>query len=174
MRVLLAFRVFFVVLFNRPRAERIAAELEAAAAPKLPPPAQPAVRALPARSEAVTLLAALQREARFVDFIMESLDGLPNERIGAAARDVQRACRSVIERMFALEPVLRDEEQSLVEVPPGFDSGKYRLTGNVTGEPPYRGRLMHPGWKAARCDVPKWSGSDEAARVIAPAEVELS
>lgn len=174
MRILLAFRVFFVVLFSRPRAERIAAELEAAAAPKLPPPARPAERAAPARSEAVTLLAALQREARFVDFIMESLDGLPNERIGAAARDVQRACRSVIERMFALEPVLPDEEQSRVEVPPGFDSGKYRLTGNVTGEPPYRGRLMHPGWKAAKCDVPKWSGSDEAARVIAPAEVELS
>jgi hypothetical protein len=171
-RILLAFRVFFVVLFNRPPAERIAAGLEAPAAARLPrPAAQPAA---PARSEAVTLLAALQREARFVDFIMESLDGLPNERIGAAARDVQRACRSVIERMFALEPVLRDEEQSLVEVPPGFDSGKYRLTGNVTGEPPYRGRLMHPGWKAARCDVPKWSGSDEAASVIAPAEVELS
>lgn len=184
MRLLLAFRVFFIVLFGRHRAKQITAALEveaapspqAAAAPSKPagPPAERARPAKPARSEAVTLLAALQREARFVDFVMESLDGLPNDRIGAAARDVHRACRSVIERMFALEPVLHEEEQSLVEVPLGFDSGKYRLTGNVSGEPPYRGRLVHPGWKAARCDVPKWSGSDEAARVIAPAEVELS
>ncbi len=122
----------------------------------------------------MTLLAALQREARFLDFIKEPLDGYADAQVGAAARDVHRECGAVIERMFAVEALMTEEEQSQIEVPAGFDSGKYRLTGNVTGEPPFKGRLMHPGWLAAKCDVPKWSGSDGAAKVIAPAEVELA
>ena len=35
-------------------------------------------------------------------------------------------------------------------------------------------RLLFPGWRAKRCEVPEWTGSDEAALVVAPAEVELS
>jgi hypothetical protein len=89
------------------------------------------------------------------------------------ARDVHRDCGLVIERLFGLAPVLSQEEGSEVEVPSGFDSGRFRLTGHVAGEPPFRGRLAHHGWEATRCDVPAWSGKDTAARVIAPAEVEL-
>ena len=69
--------------------------------------------------------------------------------------------------------LMTEDEETDVEVPAGFDSGKYHLTGNVTGEPPFKGRLMHPGWQATKCEVPKWSGSDKAANVVAPAEVEL-
>ena len=75
--------------------------------------------------------------------------------------------------MFGVQPLMTEDEESEVEVPAGFDSGKYHLTGNVTGEPPFKGRLMHPGWQATKCEVPKWSGSDKAANVVAPAEVEL-
>ena len=60
-----------------------------------------------------------------------------------------------------------------MEVPAGFDAGRWRLTGNVTGEPPFRGRLVHPGWEATTCELPTWSGSAAAARIVAPAEVEL-
>jgi hypothetical protein len=175
-RIFLAFRVFFAVLFSKQAAERVAPALAGEETPRIEAskPQKPAPKPKkPARSEAVTLLAALQREARFLDFIQEPLEGYADAQIGAAARDVHRDCGAVIERMFAVEPVLSDEEQSEIEVPTGFDSGKYRLTGNVAGEPPFQGRLMHPGWQATKCDVPQWSGSDQSAKVIAPAEVEL-
>jgi len=143
-----------------------------APAPK-PVAAKPAAPKPPARSEAITLLAALQREARFVDFIQESLAGYSDAQIGAAARDVHRDCAAVLKRMFALRPAVTDEEGKEVEVPAGFDAGRWRLTGNVTGEPPFHGRLVHPGWEAAACELPTWSGSAAASRIVAPAEVEL-
>jgi hypothetical protein len=125
------------------------------------------------RSEAVTLLAALQREARFVDFLKEPLGGYSDAQIGAVARDIHRDCGAVVERLFGPIPVVSQPEGSQIEVPAGFDSGRFQLTGSVAGEPPFRGRLAHHGWEAARCDVPLWSGKEASVRVIAPAEVEL-
>jgi hypothetical protein len=141
-------------------------------APKAPA-AKPAAPKPPVRSEAITLLAALQREARFVDFIQESLAGYSDAQIGAAARDVHHDCAAVLQRMFALRPAVPEEEGKDVAIPAGFDAGRWRLTGNVTGEPPFRGRLVHPGWEATACELPTWSGSASAAKIVAPAEVEL-
>jgi hypothetical protein len=75
--------------------------------------------------------------------------------------------------MFALRPVLSEGEGANVEVPAGFDAARYRLVGNVSGSPPFRGQLAHHGWEAAKCDVPAWSGGKESALVVAPAEVEV-
>ena len=139
-----------------------------------PPPAvfAPAAKP-PARSEAITLLGALQREARFVDFIQESLAGYSDAQIGAVVRDVHRDSAAVLDRLFALKPAVPQEEGSEVDVPKGFDAGRLRLTGNVASEPPLSGRLVHPGWEAAKCELPTWTGSKDSARVIAPAEVEI-
>ena len=60
--------------------------------PAAPPAAEPA----PRRSDAITLLAALQREARFVDLVQEPLGEYSDDQIGAAARDVLRDCREVL------------------------------------------------------------------------------
>ena len=87
------------------------------------------------RSDAVTLLDALQREARFVDFVQEPLADYSDAQIGAVARDVHRDCGRVLERLFALRPIEQREDGAEMEVPAGFDAGRYRLTGNVTGEP---------------------------------------
>ncbi len=179
MRLILAIRVFFAALFSSDAAERIKAALDSSseptAQPKPPEPksARPEPPKKPAQSEAITLLAALQREARFVDLTQESLDDYSDEQVGAAARDVLRDCRNVLDRLFKLTPVLTEEEGADVEVPVGFDTGRFRLTGNVAGQPPFRGSLVHHGWEAAKCEIPQWAGSDQAARVVAPAEVEL-
>jgi hypothetical protein len=59
-----------------------------------------------------------------------------------------------------------------VEVPPGFDPSAIRLTGNVTGQPPFRGTLQHHGWRVKDYTLqPAPQGQDEF--VIQPAEVEL-
>ena len=181
MRLFLATRVFFKILSNSALAEvmqkhfggKAPAALpapEAPPTPKLPP--APAPKA-PLRSEAITLLATLQREARFLDFLMEPLAGYADAQVGAVARDVHRDCGAVVKRLFDPRPSVAQEEGGTLEVSAGFDAGRYRLTGNVAGQPPYRGRLVHPGWEAAKCELPTWTGTKDSARVIAPAEVEL-
>lgn len=185
-RIWIALRAFFVVLFNAEVARQTEEVLnrrklpapEAAQAPAKSEPPKPEPKKKPepkvVRSEALTLLAALQREARFVDFVKEPLAGYPDDQVAAAARDVHRQCGAVLERFFALAPLATAEEGSPLEVPAGYDAGRYRLTGNVTGQPPYRGRLVHPGWEATKCELPTWSGKEQSARVVAPIEVELS
>ena len=128
----------------------------------------------PVRSEAITLLATLQREARFIDFIKEPLDSYSDAQIGAAVRDVHRDCAKVLDRLFAIRALVDQEEGSAVEVAAGFDAGRYRLTGNVVGDPPFHGRLVHHGWEAAEVQLPAWSGTPASARVVAPVEVELA
>jgi hypothetical protein len=181
MRLLLAIRVFFKILTDSALAEvmqkhfggKAAAALpapEALPKPKMPPAPAPKT---PLRNEAITLLATLQREARFLDFLMEPLTGYADAQVGAVARDVHRDCGAVIKRLFDPQPAVPQEEGVAMEVSAGFDAGRYRLTGNVTGQPPYRGRLVHPGWEAAKFELPTWTGTKDSARVIAPAEVEL-
>ena len=89
------------------------------------------------RSEAVTLLSALQREARFVDIVKEPLDQYTDAQVGAAARDVLKDCGRVLERLFALRPLVEQPEGSELEAPAGYDAGRYRLVGKVQGEPPF-------------------------------------
>ena len=179
MRIWLAIRVFFLTLFDSQAASAIsqalasksavspAAEQPQAARVEKPKPSKPQ------RSEAVTLLATLQREARFVDLVMEPLDNHADAQVGAAARDVLRDCGKVLERLFAMKPVAEQEEQSSMEVAADFDSGRIRLVGNVQGDPPFQGKLVHHGWMATRCELPQWSGTDDSRTVVAPAEVEV-
>jgi len=179
-RIGLAFLAFFKVLFDGRVAERVGRVFDELALPS--PPEKPAEKPpVPkkeppksrGRSEALNLLAALQREARFVDFVKESLAEFSDAQIGAVARDVHRDCGKVLERMFAIAPLEKGAEGSPLEIPPGFEAARYRLTGNVTGQPPYRGVLCHHGWEATRVEVPEWTGSDAATSIVAPAEVEL-
>ncbi len=173
-RIILAFRVFFLVLFKKAIAEGVEQLLgKTKVAAGAAPPKQAQAPKAPLRSEAITLLATLQREARFVDFMQESLAGYSDAQIGAVARDVHRDSAAVVERLFALRPAVSLEEGAQVDVPAGFDAGRFRLTGNVAGEPPLAGRLVHPGWEASKCELPTWTGSKDSARVIAPAEVEI-
>ncbi|MEN6405498.1 MAG: DUF2760 domain-containing protein [Thermoguttaceae bacterium] len=147
-----------------------------ASAPEAAPVAKPSpavAKKSPTRNDAIALLATLQREARFVDFIQESLADYSDAQIGAAVRDVHRDCGAVLNRMFALQPATEGSEGDPIDVPAGFDPGRWRLTGNLSGRPPFHGRLVHPGWEATRCELPTWSGSQEAARVVAPVEVEI-
>jgi hypothetical protein len=179
MRLWLAIKVFFAIVFRADVAKQAARILIAESPaetgrPDRPEPAAERPAPRPSRSDAVTLLATLQREARFVDFIQESLDSYSDAQIGAAARDVQRDCGRALQRMFEIRPLLDQQEGARVGVPVGFDANRYRLTGNVTGEPPYEGSLAHHGWEATRCELPTWSGSDDAVMVLAAVEVELS
>jgi hypothetical protein len=124
------------------------------------------------RDGALALLALLQREGRLVDFLREPLDGFSDADIGAAARDVHRGCRKVLDQHLSLEPVMPGEEEAKVAVPKGFDPAEIRLIGEAKGEPPFRGTLRHHGWRVVDARLPILADGVDR-RVIAPAEVEL-
>ena len=178
-----AFRIFFRTLISRDVSQQVSALLDGQPLPKITtqepsgqPPARPAAAQppMPRRSEAVTLLASLQREARLVDLIQEDLSGYSDEQVGAAARNVLRDAAAALDRFFALQRVSSQTEGEKVNVPAGYDPGRYQLVGNVAGNPPYSGTLAHAGWEATTCSLPAWSGSKDAVLVIAPAEVEIN
>ena len=178
----LAFKTFFRVLSDDTIAEGVRGLMEgkslaapgpAPARAPVVPPTQVGGPAAPVRSEALTLLSVLQREARLVDFLKENIAPYSNEQVGAAVRDVHRDASASLERMFALQPVMGETEGSSVDVPTGSDASRIRLVGNVSGNPPFRGTLRHGGWEASKVQLPEWTGGDASARVVAPTEVEL-
>jgi hypothetical protein len=188
-RITVAFSSFFSLLF-RGRLPASAAlfippdmlspppEEKPALLPAVPAPAAPAA---PPRDQAggdgridgaLQLLGLLQREGRLVDFLRESLDQHPDAAIGAAVRDIHRGCKKVLDEHLRLEPVMPGQEEGPVVVPRGFDPAEVRLIGKASGEPPFRGILVHHGWRASGVKLPTVSeGFDR--RVLAPAEVRL-
>ncbi len=158
-----AFRAFFRALGD---ADAAAAIARAAAGPA-PVPLREADE-----DAALQLLALLQREGRFVDFLEEDIDTFADADVGAAARVVHQGCRKALREHVTLEPVRAEAEGAALTVPPGFDAAQLRLVGNVTGEAPFRGRLQHRGWRATAVRLPRLVPGHDV-RVVAPAEVEL-
>ena len=135
------------------------------AAPPPPPPK-------PTTEAAVQLLALFQREGRLVDFLREDIQPYEDSQIGAAVREIHKACRQVLAEHLTLEPVLNGQEGDEVTVPQGFDPSAIRVTGNVSGEPPFRGSLRHTGWRAAQVKLPTQPAGQDP-KIVAPAEVEI-
>jgi hypothetical protein len=179
--------VAVIALLRRRKA--VPAEPVAAPPPVEVPP--PAVRAVPPPAEpvrperpepvvvkqatpdaALQLLGLLQKEARFLDFVEENIGPYSDAEIGAAARVVHDGCRKVLNEHFELEPIRREPENTRLTLPKGFDASAVRLTGNIVGEPPFTGTLIHRGWRAARIKLPKIAEGHDV-NIIAQAEVEL-
>ena len=147
------------------------------AAPAPKPAAAPArpLEMPPERLHAsgLSVLAMLQREGRLIDFLQEDLAAFADADIGASARAVHAGCRKALAQCLTLEPVLKESEGTSVAIPAGFDANRIRLTGNVAGQGPFRGVVMHHGWATSAVRLPVTSEAMDP-RVLAPAEVELS
>jgi hypothetical protein len=138
-------------------------------------PAEPPKPAAPPKPSGapLRLLALLQREGRLLDFLMEDVQAYSDAQIGAAVRQIHNDSRKALQEHLTLEPVMTEAEGAPVTVPAGFDPSAVRLTGNVTGQPPFRGTLRHPGWRVREIKIgPPPAGQDEF--VVQPAEVELA
>ena len=155
-------RLFFRAMGDAP----FAGKAEALLAP--PPPPKPVKRS----GEALRLLALMQREGRVLDFFLEDIAAATDDQVGAGVRELHKKTQGVLKDHLTLEPILPGNEEDVVEVPAGFDPSAIRLTGNVTGTPPFKGRLVHRGWRVKdfKLAAPP-EGIDEF--VVAPAEVEL-
>ncbi len=141
--------------------------------PKEPAKPKEPVKPVKPSAEPLWLLSVLQRDGRLVDFLLENLEGYDNEQIAAAVRDLQPKCQKVLKETLELAPVLPGQDGDSVTVPAGFDPSAIRLTGAVTGQPPFTGSLRHAGWRVAAIKLHKPAeGQDQF--VVQPAEVELS
>jgi hypothetical protein len=121
---------------------------------------------------ALQLLTLLQQEARFIDFIQEDLSAYSDADIGAAARVVHEGSKKILNDYFTLEAIRSEEEETAVSIAEGFNASEVRLTGNVVGNAPFNGTLIHKGWKVSEVKLPKLAAGHDAS-IVAPAEVEL-
>jgi hypothetical protein len=140
-----------------------------------PAPAKASTEVVPperVHSSGLAVLSLLQREGRLVDFLKEDMAAFSDAEIGAAARVVHAGCRRAFSEYFTIEPALKDAEGATINLPAGFDAQRIRLTGNIVGQPPFRGTLKHHGWVATAVRLPAVSEALDP-RVLAPAEVEL-
>lgn len=175
MRLWIAIRAFFAVLFNQETADQATKLLDgqpvAAAATKEPAAElpRPSASPTPARDSAITLLASLQREARLVDLIQEDLSQYSDAQVGAAARPCLQQCGGVLTRLFQLQPVVDAAEGASVDVAENASSIRYQWVGEGTAA---TGKLVHHGWQATKVELPKWTGDPSDANVIAPAQVQ--
>ncbi len=163
-RILLGSRCEFRVLRDPVFAAKVKDLLEP---PKPVEVAPPKPSGVPLR-----LLALLQRDGRLLDFLLEDIQAYSDDQVGAAVRDIHRQCQSALREHLVLQPVLSQAEGETVEITHGFDPSAIRLTGNVTGQPPFKGALRHHGWRVKEIKLPPPpEGQDEL--VVMPAEVEL-
>jgi hypothetical protein len=171
-RISLAFRSFFSILFGGTLPADIAQAFgycKAAPAQSAPAPATPPAPQAALSDGALMLLGLLQREARFLDFVMEDIASYSDEQIGAVARDVQTQARQALERYLTLVPVVDAVEETVVATA-GLSPESYKLIGNVpaSGKAP-SGVLRHKGWKAEKVNLP----AGKPSPILAPAELEV-
>lgn len=190
-RLWFAWACFFRVLVDGAFAKRAFDAQEPA--PALPPPREeppaPAPKIAPApaaakaeapadkpsasaETGALQLLAALQREGRFVDFLQQDITSFPDAEVGTVARVVHEGCRKALAGHVDVAPVLREEEGAKVTVAEGTKPAEVKLVGNVSGKAPFRGTLIHKGWRATKVSLPVLLPGHDA-HVLAPAEVSL-
>lgn len=135
-------------------------------------PSAPATPTAPPGASALRFLALLQQEGRFLDFIEEDIDGYGDDQVGAAVRSIHAGCRKAVHDRMQIARIFAEDDGSTVELAPGFDAATVRLTGNVHGQPPFRGTLQHGGWRATEVALPAPS-ADLDATILAPAEIEI-
>ncbi len=119
-------------------------------------------------------LVVLQRKGRLIDFLQENLSEYDDAQIGAAVRSIHSGCKETLSKYVDLKPIFKDDEEgNEVTVDQGFDSRAIQLTGNVKGNPPFKGILRHRGWRAVKVQIPQLTSQEEGNNVLAPAEIEI-
>ncbi|WP_159308702.1 DUF2760 domain-containing protein, partial [Klebsiella pneumoniae] len=95
-----------------------------------------------------------------------------DEEVGAAARVIHSGGQKVLREYLTLSPIRSEQEESRISVEAGFNTQEIRLTGQVTGQAPFVGTLIHKGWRADSITLPKLADNYDTS-ILAPAEVEL-
>jgi hypothetical protein len=171
LRLILAFRSFFAILFKGALPDDVAAALGLTrrTVPKSAP--APATAAATPSDGALQILAILQRDSRLIDFLMEDISAYSDDQVGAAVRSLHDQSRDALNRYIQLAPVIDGVEGTFTRLA-SIDPASVKLIGNVPPQPPPGGVLRHKGWRCVKVDLPALQGKQDA-KIIAPAEVEI-
>ncbi len=132
-----------------------------------PPKANP-------QAEVVTLLGVFQEKGRFVDFLMEDITPFSDAEVGSVARAVHQGCKAALKEHFQIEAISPEGEGAKITVPAGYPADEFRLVGNLSGEAPFSGTVVHKGWRTTSVKLPRvLIASSDRLPVIAPAQVEV-
>ncbi len=118
------------------------------------------------------LLNLLQQNGRLIDFLKEDISSYNDAQVGAAVRKIHQDCSKNLEELITIRPVMDQSEGSSLTVNKDYDTNAIKVIGNVKGEPPYTGTLIHKGWKAHKRSLPKKIG-EQNPDIIFPAEIEV-
>ncbi|KJU84647.1 conserved hypothetical protein, membrane [Candidatus Magnetobacterium bavaricum] len=121
-------------------------------------------------AKAAQVLAIFQKKGRLIDFLQEDISAFDDNQVGHAVRTIHKECKEAMAEYLSLEPIRKESEGSEVTVESGFDPSAIRITGQVSGEPPFRGILRHSGWTLAGTSLPN---QNQDITVIEPAEIEI-
>ena len=131
------------------------------------------------RSEAIELLVALQREARFIDFIKDDLSdtNCSRDTLFEVVKMVHDRCAETCEKYFAIIPLVGEIKQGASKAPKGDsahekNTTQLKSTTEDANSQPNK-RIIHPGWYATRCDLPVWQGDKKDEFILAPREYEV-
>lgn len=152
---------------------------KASARPAVAEAVKPAASAVAPRNQAqaevVTLLGVFQEKGRLIDFLMEDVTPYSNEEVGSVARSVHQGCKAALQEHFAIEPVSTEAEGAPVTVPAGYPADEFRLVGNLLGEAPFTGKLVHKGWRVKSVKLPRViHAENDRLPALAPAQIEVS
>lgn len=173
-RISAAFRSFFSILFSGILPEDIASEFGFSRKKTAPVPISADSSPAKVSDGALQILHILQRDSRFVDFLMEDIAAYSDDQVGAAVRSIHNDCKASLTRHVTLAPVIDGVEGTFqpLDSAKGPDPNRIKLIGNVpaNGKAP-GGMLRHRGWIASSVNLPPLGNRDVA--VVAPAEVEI-
>jgi hypothetical protein len=126
------------------------------------------------QAEVVTLLGIFQEKGRLVDFLMEDITPFSDAEVGSVARAVHQGCKAVLKEHFQIEAISPEGEGATITVPAGYPADEFRLVGNLSGEAPFSGTVVHKGWRTKSVKLPRVlnAGSDRLP-VVAPAQIEV-
>lgn len=159
MRVWLAIKAFFKVLFEPEKAQLLFDETtkdESGAVDQ----------------SHLRLLTLLQQSGRLIDFFKEDISTFSDVQVGAAVRKIHQDCSRSLEELVTIRPVMDENEGAKVNVPVGYDASQIKIVGKVNNDPPFSGVVVHRGWKAHKRSLPKKVG-EQMNDILCPAEIEV-
>lgn len=162
MSLLTAIKVFFKALKDPKGAANF---LEKEQPKQLPP-------AIDSDPSHLRLLSILQRTGRLVDFLQEDISDFDDAQVGSAVRKIHQDCQKVLNDIVAIRPLMDEREGAKIEVAAGYDPSAIKLVGNLHGTPPFKGTVIHRGWKAHKKSLPKKT-DQHLDEIIQPAEIEV-
>ena len=117
------------------------------------------------------LLSLMQKEARFLDFVQEEIEELPDAQVGAVCKRIHKDLKKLFKDFLKIEPVFDSRENETVSIAEGFEPSEIQLSGEIDKKPPFKGILKHKGWMVDSLNLPKRSASARTKIQIGRAHV---